>query len=103
MGNGRTALHLAAIHGLADVVRCIINSPMFDDVNAKDTATGQSALLWGARCGHKPVCEALLELEQCDILLQDNNGLDARALANQSGNSSVMNLITTKLVLKGHL
>merc|ERR1712039_316864 len=95
--SGRTALHIAAIHGLGDVARCILQMPTFEEHNAKDNNTGQTALLWAARVGSKEAVKAIIDDSKCDILAKDNNGQDARALANQTANASVMNLVTTKL------
>mmetsp|Transcript_33468 Transcript_33468/g.93916 ORF Transcript_33468/g.93916 Transcript_33468/m.93916 type:complete len:180 (+) Transcript_33468:90-629(+) len=89
----RTALHLAAIYGLGSIVKAILVAPSFDEVNAKDGTTGQTALIWASKCGHKSVVDALLKCGQIDVNETDKNGNDAHTIARKYGHDTIANLI----------
>lgn len=57
---GRTALHWAAYHGMAGVLRQLLAGAGAADIDAED-ATGETALLRAARRGHHTAVELLLQ------------------------------------------
>eukprot|EP00741_Cyanophora_paradoxa_P021259 tig00021348_g20519.t1 len=58
-GDGRTALHLAALHGHGEVVRSLLASEALRDPDARDAA-GRTALHLAAAAGHAPTVQALV-------------------------------------------
>ncbi|KAM9170532.1 receptor-interacting serine/threonine-protein kinase 4 [Pangshura tecta] len=85
----RTALHLAAENGHAEVVEELVNSENVNDCDEE----GLTALHLAARGGHAKTVEILLKHGALDNL-QSLNFQTPLQLAKQSGNSSVVMLLS---------
>ena len=68
----RTALHLACINGRVGMVRQLASHPRQSSLNSKDN-WGRTAIMYAVEKGHKEVFTELLQLENCDINLEDRD------------------------------
>jgi hypothetical protein len=78
---GKTPLHYAALEGLVDLVRKIINAGA--EVNAPTDLRGSegvTALMWAATYGHEEVCKVLLDAG-ADPTLREKGGRNALEMA----------------------
>jgi ankyrin repeat protein len=93
-GNGRTALHLAALNGHVKVVELLLAAPGID-VNAQISNgpdKGQTALHLAAANGHLEVVELLLRYIT-DVNVQDECGMTALHWAAGNGHVDVVKLL----------
>ena len=66
------------------------------DIDVKCPVTGNTALMFAAEKGYKPITELLL-MEQASVFLVNNIGLSALTLAHQRGHAVIVNMICTRL------
>lgn len=96
---GRTALHLAALHGNIALVRALLASERFTATRVQDSK-GMTALHLAATKGHVNVVRALLEprfgprpKDPIDAEAKDHKGRTALDLANAQDKADVANAI----------
>ena len=66
------------------------------DIDVQCPATGNTALMFAAEKGDKPITELLL-MEQASVFLINNRGLSALTLAHEKGHTAIVNMICTRL------
>ena len=66
------------------------------DIDVKCPVTGNTALMFAAEKGDKPITELLL-MEQASVFSINNRGLSALTLAHEKGHTAIVNMICTRL------
>ena len=66
------------------------------DIDVQCPDTGNTALMFAAEKGDKPITELLL-MEQASVFLINNRGLSALTLAHEKGHTAIVNMICTRL------
>lgn len=85
-------LIIAAKRGDIEVVNAILKWPNQYDINAIDQS-GRTALMNAALYGHLHIIEALMNIKDLEINMQDNNGDTALMLAVKSDSKNHVNII----------
>ena len=66
------------------------------NIDVKCPVRGNTALMFAAEKGDKPITELLL-MEQASVFLINNRGLSALTLAHEKGHTAIVNMICTRL------
>jgi len=87
--HGYTLLHLAGMHGLIDLARCLLSCGA--DINAVNVEQ-QTALHWAAHYGHEAFVQFLLQ-NGARKDLKNSSGKTPKDYANRAGHNATAGLL----------